>query len=171
MPTAIVLNLEITIQPELPLMNTTTTETPTKCIEWCNRLLRGERSAVETYLLAIEKHRNDPRLHELKAICEEHRSSVSDLEKNVRGMGGEPDTDSGAWGQFAQAVQIAANLFGSHGAVESLQQGEEHGLKDYRKALDSGELMPECVTLMRDRLIPRIESHLTVLDRVEERVD
>lgn len=151
------------------IMNTT--ETTSECIDRCNKLLRGERSAVETYAIAIEKFGDDPRVEKLKDICQEHRHSVSDLEKNIQDMGGDPDTDSGAWGGLAQAVQKSANLLGTQGALESLASGEKIGLKDYEKAIDSGKLMPECVELVRLQLIPRIESHLSILERLEERVD
>ena len=153
-------------------MNTTTTnETTEECIERCNKLLRGERSAVETYRSAIEKYPDHPVTGELEAICEEHMDSVNLLEQSIRDMGGNPDMSSGAWGVFANAVQQAANLFGEESAIENLQNGEEKGADDYRDAIESGELMPNCEELYRDILLPRIEKHLKTLDRLEDVVD
>ena len=110
---------------------TTHTESLEDCIETCNKMLRGERSAVETYDMAIDKFASDPVIEKLSAIRNDHAKSVADLEKNVIEMGGVPDRDSGAWGEFAQLVQAAANLIGEQSAVTSLKQGEEKGQSDY----------------------------------------
>ena len=146
-------------------------EVTEKCAEWCNKLLRGERSAVETYGQAIDKHGDDPRLAELRGIQAEHRRSVSDLEGALREMGREIDETSGAWGVFAKSVQGAANLFGEESAVEALTRGEKKGLDDYEDAIESGELMPSHRAMYETRLIPRIKSHLLILEKLEERVD
>ncbi len=147
------------------------TETEDKCIDWCNKMLRGERSAVETYEQAIEKHGNNPRLAELKEIQREHRRSVSDLEACLAGMGAESDQTSGAWGIFAKTVQSAANLFGKESAVEALMKGEEMGLNDYLSAIESGELTEEHKTTYEMRLIPRIKGNLITLESPEARMD
>ncbi|WP_411827990.1 DUF2383 domain-containing protein [Luteolibacter sp. AS25] len=140
------------------------------CIKTCNKLLRGELSAVETYERAIEKHPESPATSELRRIQNEHRESVSILTKNVVEMGGEPETDSGAWGTFANAIQCAANLFGKESAIESLQNGEEHGQKDYQEALESDDVMDHCKTLIQTALLPKVESHIKTLERLEDQV-
>ena len=149
-------------------MNTEATE---DCIEACNKILRGERSAVETYEMAFEKHGSDSRLSELREICEEHRRSVTDLEQIIVRMGGKPSTDSGAWGTFAKAVQGSANLFGKESAVESLQKGEKKGKEDYEDALEGDDLMPECRNLYSTTLLPRVVKHISILEGLENRVD
>ncbi|MDF1814594.1 MAG: DUF2383 domain-containing protein [Verrucomicrobiales bacterium] len=151
-------------------MKTTINETSREeCIDICNKMLRGERSAVETYNLAIDKFESEPATSQLRRIRDEHQNSVADLESNVRNMGGDPDDSSGAWGVFAKAVQGTANLFGEESAIESLEQGEEKGLDDYRDAVEEG-LLPECHALFTNRLIPRVESHLRTLKVLEETV-
>lgn len=142
-----------------------------KCIKTCNSLLRGELSAVETYGKAIEKYPTTPVTAELTRIQSEHRESANTLAANVREMGGTPETDSGAWGAFANAVQSAANLFGTESAIESLQNGEEHGRNDYRDALESKDVMDSCKTMIRTELLPRVDNHIKVLERLEEIVD
>lgn len=148
-----------------------TTEMHSECIDSCNKMLRGERSAVETYELAIEKHGTNPRLAELREIAAEHKRSVADLEANIRSMAGIPDETSGAWGAFAKTIQSAANLFGEGSAVEALMKGEEHGLNDYLSLLDSDDVSADTKELYARRLIPRIKSHLMILERLEERID
>ena len=70
----------------------------------------------------------------------------------VRGMGGEADKDSGAWGLCATAGQGAASLFGAESAIESVQRGEEMGRTDYQDALLDEHVMPSCKEMMREEL-------------------
>jgi uncharacterized protein (TIGR02284 family) len=138
------------------------------CIDTCNSLLRGERSAVETYDQALEKYRDKPEVTaELSRIRAEHADAVRQLEDNVRSMGGTPDTDSGAWGAFAQAVQGAANLFGAGSALESLQQGEKSGERDYENALEDEEVMPVCKNLITSKLLPPVREHVSRLGALQ----
>lgn len=142
-----------------------------ECIKTCNSLLRGELSAVETYSKAIEKYPATPVTAELTRIQSEHREAANKLATNVRSMGGVPDTDSGAWGIFAKSVQSAANLFGTESAIESLQRGEEHGRDEYRDALENSDVMETCKNLIRTELLPSVENHIQILERLEEVVD
>lgn len=141
------------------------------CIKTCNSLLRGELSAVETYNKAIAKYPESPVTSELTRIKTEHQQSADRLSANVREMGGVPETDSGAWGVWAKTVQSTANLFGAESAIESLQKGEEHGRGDYEDALEDDDVMAACKTMIRTELLPRCESHIATLERLEEIVD
>jgi uncharacterized protein (TIGR02284 family) len=140
------------------------------CIKICNGLLRGERSAVETYGLAIEKHATTVAAAELARIRAEHIAAVNQLTTNVRSMGGEPETDSGAWGIFAKAVQATSNLFGPGSALESLQRGEASGKADYESALADDQVMPACKNMIRDELLPLTIRHISALDQLALRV-
>ncbi|MBC7979462.1 MAG: DUF2383 domain-containing protein [Armatimonadetes bacterium] len=139
-----------------------------ECIKICNSLLRGELSAVETYEKAIEKYPSIPITPELTRIQTEHRLSADRLTANVREMGGTPETDSGAWGAFANTVQNAANLFGTESAIESLQTGEKHGRSDYMDALEDKNVMDACKIMIRTELLPRVENHIEVLSCLED---
>lgn len=151
-------------------MNTTTKTD--ECIDKCNKLLRGERSAVETYNATIEKYGTDPRLSELTTIRDEHMQSVADLEQNIVSMGGTPDASGSIWESLTTCIQKSANLFGKESAVEALQKGEEIGSHDYKEALeDTDEVLPECRELISTTLLPRVERHIATLEQLEERVD
>lgn len=140
------------------------------CIKVCNSLLRGELSAVETYDKAISKFSTEPVVAELQRIRNEHSESVARLQQNVREMGGTPDSGSGAWGTFANAIQGTANLFGAGSAIESLQRGEETGRRDYQDALDDAGVMEHSKTIIRDELLPRVNRHIATLERLEDAV-
>ncbi|HEY8901170.1 MAG TPA: DUF2383 domain-containing protein [Chthoniobacterales bacterium] len=145
------------------------TTNPTHCINTCNALLRGERSAVETYGKAIEKYHDRAEVSlELERIREQHASSARLLEENVREMGGEPDADAGAWGAFATAIQSTANLFGEGSALESLKSGESAGRGDYEKSLEDEDVLPECKELIRSRLLPPVLANITALERLQQ---
>ncbi len=143
-------------------------KTSDHCIAICNKLLRGERSAVETYDQAITKCTDEPVLAELHRLRGEHSFSVSTLETNVRAMGGQPDDSSGLWGAFANAVQGTANALGADFALEVLQSGEKSGQLDYEEALSDDSVIPECKTLIRSELLPKLQEHIDALERLQQ---
>jgi uncharacterized protein (TIGR02284 family) len=138
------------------------------CVKVCNSLLRGELSAVETYAQAIRKYPDSPVADQLREIRNDHIESSQLLADHVLEMGGEPETDSGAWGVFAKSVQGAANLFGANSAIESLIQGEEMGRSDYEDALRDEDVLPESKAMMRDTLLPPVVRHISRLHSLEE---
>lgn len=140
------------------------------CISVCNRLLRGERSAIETYDKVIDKYGDEPALTDLRRIREEHVAAVEVLSENVLSMGGTPDDSAGAWGAVANIVQGAANLFGKDSALGALQTGEKSGRDDYQSALDDSEVLPGCKDMIRQHLLPRVESHIRELETLQESV-
>lgn len=140
-----------------------------ECIDVCNSLLRGELSAVETYQQAIEKFQDDPELSALEQILADHEGSVVELRRHLAEMGAEPSTGSGAWGGFAKAVEGSAKLFGESPALTALAAGEEHGIDEYREALDNPDVMEEIKTVIRARLLPALNEHVATLARLKNR--
>jgi len=136
------------------------------CIEICNNLLRGERSAVETYNLAIKTNGGSPALNDLTNIREDHQEAVATLEQNIRSMGGVPEEKSGAWGVFAQTVQGTADTFGESSAMSSLETGEKTGRQDYENALADEGVMSGCKDMIRLDLLPRITRHIATLEQL-----
>lgn len=138
------------------------------CITVCNRLLRGERSAIESYDQAIEKYGDQAVLADIQLIREEHAHSALLLEENIRAMRGVPEQTSGAWGVIANLVQGAANLFGTGSALEALQNGERSGRDDYLSVLDDPYVIDATKQLIRDQLLPRVEAHIEELGDIQE---
>jgi uncharacterized protein (TIGR02284 family) len=134
--------------------------------EWLNRLVRGELSAIETYQQALDKMSDAPEATELQAIETEHRNAVRILKDKVLQHGGTPDDSSGAWGTWAKFIEGTARIFGNTAALEALRQGEQHGIKEYERAMDADEVDAECGKLIRHRLLPQAQSHIAVLDRL-----
>ena len=142
-----------------------------QAVEQLNSLLRGEISAVETYNLAIEKvgdeHVSDAT--QLRAIAQEHGEHAQRIREEVRRLGGEPDDSSGAWGIYTKTIEATAKLFGDTSALKALKEGEEHGLKDYREALD--DVDGSSRRLIAEVLIPAQQRHITTLDAMMTRID
>lgn len=144
-------------------VDTMNTNTPS-CIDACNKLLRGELSAVETYNQAIEKFSGSTEGPILVELRSEHEQSVRELSEHVSAMGGTPDSESGPWGTFAAAVEGTAKMLGESAALTALIEGEKHGINEYQDALGDPEVMEEAKTSIRDHLLPRLLDHVTVLE-------
>jgi hypothetical protein len=78
-------------------------------------------------------------------------------------MGGEPVNDSGIWGVWARTVESVAKLAGETVALKALQEGEEHGEKEYEAALENDDVMPSCKDAIRSELLPRQRRHISTL--------
>jgi uncharacterized protein (TIGR02284 family) len=144
----------------------TTTQAP---VDTLNLLLRGELSAVETYRQAEEAFQGRPEAAELRRIAGEHRESADVLHRHVLEHGGQPSPSSGVWGTFANLVQRAAKALGDTTMLKALKEGEEHGIKDYEKALREGELTADCRLLIQGALLPRCQAHVRALERMMEK--
>jgi hypothetical protein len=123
-------------------------------VDQLNHYLRGEISAVETYRMALDKlDKASTARGELETCLQSHQSRVSLLREAIVAAGGKPVDSSGPWGVFAKAIEGGARVLGDKTAVSALEEGEDHGLKDYKsdmadldamaRSLVSGRLMPE----------------------------
>jgi hypothetical protein len=137
-----------------------------KCIDVCNRLLRGEISAIETYFLALDVFQDEPSQALLQQILDDHELSVIDLEEHIISMDGAPESESGVWGDFAKNLETGAKLLGASPALAILRTGEEHGIREYEDALEDPAVMDEIKSAIRVELIPRLRQHIKMLNGV-----
>ncbi|MES2466445.1 MAG: DUF2383 domain-containing protein [Verrucomicrobiota bacterium] len=133
-------------------------------IEVLGSLLRGELSAVETYSQAIHKFPGSSARSQLEEMRTEHLDSVEILRELISELGGDPPTDSGAWGTVAKTVEGVATVIGDSMAISALQQGEEHGIGEYEDALADNGLNSEVKEVIRDQLLPPLRDHLHDLE-------
>ena len=120
-----------------------------------NSFLRGEISAVETYKQAIDKIK-DPALRSQLQSCEQdHEQRIELLRERITSLGGKPDQGSGAWGVWAKLVQGGGDLLGGKTALSALEQGEDHGLNDYRKDLEA--LDGDTRSWVESNILPKAE--------------
>ena len=120
-------------------------------IKQLNTFLRGELSAVETYDQVLKKLPGDeiPELT-LNRDCHFRRTQL--LANAIVAKGGNPESKSGAWGALAQAATGSATLFGRKAMISILEEGEDRGLADYRKAVGEGD--EEVRQLVAAELLP-----------------
>lgn len=127
-------------------------------IKQLNSFLRGELSAVETYNQALDKVEDSTALAVLRRNLESHSKRSNQLQQMIVQLGGEPSEDSGVWGKLAQAVEGGAKMFGASTAIAALEEGEDHGLADYRR--DVPDLSMETRRFVSDQLLPeQIRTH------------
>jgi osmotically-inducible protein OsmY len=117
-----------------------------------NSFLRGELAAVETYRMALEKlDKNSTARTELEACKRSHEERVALLRDEILKRGGSPSTSSGPWGVFARIIEGGARAFGDKTAIAALEEGEDHGLRDYKDDLD--RLEPDLRTIVQSKLL------------------
>jgi len=120
-----------------------------------NSFLRGEISAVETYKQALDKVKDPTVRSQLQSCEQDHEQRVQLLRDRITELGGRPDTGSGAWGVWAKLVEGGGALLGEKTALQALEEGEDHGLNDYRRDLD--ELDVETRTWVESAILPKAE--------------
>lgn len=148
-------------------MKTMNTNTHRKDIEGLNSLLRGEKSAIETYDQVIAKAETEGVARELRENRESHWRRAGLIESEIRKLGGQPSADAGVWGAFAKTVEGGAKLFGLSAAVSALEEGEDHGLKDYRK---DRSLTPATRAFVTETLLPEQQRTHDRLRALQKRV-
>jgi len=121
------------------------TSKSSETIRGLNELLRGELAALETYNQALSVVTGDRETEEdLRECLSSHRERVDRLRMEITERGGTPDTGSGAWGVFAKVVEGTAKTVGQKMAINALEAGEDHGMKEYE------ELLPKLDGAARD---------------------
>jgi uncharacterized protein (TIGR02284 family) len=131
-----------------------------------NSFLRGEISAVETYRQALDTVSAVPVRTQLQDCMMSHARRVDVLREQISSLGGEPAEGSGIWGTFAKAVEGGAKVLGEKAAVAALEEGEDHGRKEYRQELD--KLDATTRAFVQSRIMPeqeRTHSALSMLKR------
>jgi hypothetical protein len=121
-------------------------------VDQLNSFLRGEMSAVETYNQAINKLQATSYAPQLEDCKRSHEQRVQLLKDQIRRLGGTPADASGPWGAFAKLVEGGAKTVGEKVAIAALEEGEDHGLRDYRA--DMTKLDPEVRTFVEQRILP-----------------
>jgi len=132
-------------------------------VDQFNSFLRGEISAVETYRQAIEKVENVTARTQLEQCVQSHQRRVDILKTRVAQLGGKPADSSGPWGAFAKLAEGGAALFGEKAAIDVLEEGEDHGLKDYQTGLSDLDI--EARSFVEQELLPaQQQTHRVVRD-------
>lgn len=129
-----------------------------KAISHLEALCRGELAAVESYNTALSSASLGHLRPQLTQCQRSHQNRVHLLGWRIHLLGGTPPESSGAWGAFAKAVEGAATIIGERAAVATLEEGEDHGLNEYRSRL--AELDADTQDFISARVLPaQAETH------------
>ena len=107
-------------------------------------LLRGEISAAETYDLAISKFEGHAVLEELRRIRDEHHAAMSMFWRPRPGERRRTRRFIRCVGHLRHGSHRHKARIGNEIGSRALQQGEEHGISAYQKAVNA-EKSPETV--------------------------
>jgi len=128
-------------------------------------LIRGEMSAVKAYDVAIQDLKNGSERRTLVRIREGHQAAVTKLKKYaVNKPEVQEDVKTvGPWGTFAKAWVKGATLISNNTALTALKQGEEHGVDEYKEALEDSTIGNELKNEIRTSMLPAQERHIKTL--------
>ena len=126
-------------------------------------LIRGEMAAVKSYNQVLEDVKDKDERAKLEKIKKNHENAVAKLKGFASGDVKEDTESAGAWGAFATAWTGGAKLMGNETALKALSQGEEHGVKEYKEALEDDKIQPELKQMIRTQFLPKQEEHLKTI--------
>lgn len=126
-------------------------------------LIRGEMAAVKSYTTVLGDMKAGPQKTKLEKIKADHENAVSKLKGFASADVKEDTTSSGAWGSFASTWTKGAQIIGNDTALKALTQGEEHGITEYKEALEDENVKPELKQMIKTQFIPKQEEHLKTI--------
>jgi hypothetical protein len=113
---------------------------------------------VETYTTALSNDKLRAYADTLRSCQASHQQRVGSLSREIQRLGGEVPESAGPWGALVDAIEHAAVELGPKAAIAALEEGEDHGLKDYRK--DVEKLDPLERSFIETQILPaQLESH------------
>jgi rubrerythrin len=127
-------------------------------------LIRGELAAIKSYDSVLERIKDQSEKQTLSEFRQDHVRAVDTLKRYAGSDINQSTTDAGAWGAFTSSFAGAASLFGDKAALSALKQGEEYGIKDYKKVLNEENLNPELKSVIQSELLPQQERHIQRID-------
>jgi rubrerythrin len=127
-------------------------------------LIRGEMSAVRVYNQVLEKVKDPAEVKKLTAIRTDHMNAVASLKRYATADVKEDTKTVGPWGTFTEAWTGAAKLMGNETALKALRTGEEHGITEYKEALDDSAISADLKNMIKSKFLPQTESHIKTLN-------
>ncbi len=129
-----------------------------------DELIRGEMAAVESFDSVLAKINDEDEKQKLSSIRMDHVRAVDTLKRFVRTDLRDNIKQSGPWGAFSKAFAGGASFLGNKAAIQALKVGEEHGIREYRVALEDQSIEPELKQVIRSELLPQQERHISMIE-------
>lgn len=123
---------------------------------------RGELAAVDTYKRAIASSLFPGLADAFERCLASHERRVALLRDKIRELGGTAPESAGAWGALVRLLGGAASAISEKAMISVLEEGEGHGVRDYRG--DMSKLDPASHLFIAERILPeQIETHDTMV--------
>ena len=131
-------------------------------------LIRGEMAAVSAYDVAINDLKNGNERSSLVRLRDNHQAAVVKLNKYAKNKPSvrEDVKTVGPWSTFAKAWVKGATLISNNAALTALKQGEEHGVDEYKEALDDSTISNDLKNEIRTSMLPLQEKHILTLKEI-----
>jgi len=148
------------------LSNIDTHVTDMNTNEDIDEILRGEISAADAYEQVQEKITDDPEAYRLMQFKLDHENAVQFWKKEAKVSGSRPVDSSSIWGAIVETFVGTSKLIGEETALKALKKGEEHGLSNYEKMLDSDKLTESQKECIEKTFIPRQKRHIETINAI-----
>jgi len=133
-----------------------------------NRLLRGEMSAVNAYDIGIEGMDALPTTV-LRTCRDSHSQRCAMIRDRIVLLGDEPSDGPGVWGSVTHALTSTAAALGDQRVVALLEEGEDHGNKEYAKVLEDEDIDGSTALWIRGQLYPeQVRTHRLMSDHKKQ---
>ena len=126
-------------------------------------LIRGEMAAVRSYDEVLGKMTDTKEKERLQSMRKDHADAVMTLKKYATADIKEDTKTAGPWGSFVEAYTGGAKLFGNKTAMRALNQGEEHGVKEYEEALEDENITADLKQKIKTQLLPKQKEHVSAI--------
>ncbi|GFM71731.1 PA2169 family four-helix-bundle protein [Pseudomonas capsici] len=145
------------------------TDVNKESIDLLNDLIETSKDGQKGFETSAEDLKNPALKSFFQTRASECRTAVSELQNEVRSLGGDPETGSSAAGALHRAwVDLKSVLTGKsdEAILNEVERGEDHALKAYKEALQKAQekhLPDRVVALVRKQLDGTQSNH----DRVK----
>lgn len=127
-------------------------------------LIRGEYSAVKSIDLVLRRVKNNSEIDKLYEIRNDHFRAINRLKPFAKSDFDKKTLSYGPWGLLSTAFTGGASFFGDKAALRALKFGEEHGVSDYKEAINDKNISSELKQIIQNELLPAQERHLQTIN-------
>lgn len=140
--------------------------------EFLEKIIQREQAAVESYEKVLASYGDDKRLDALRDLSSEHIQAIQYFIDAASKTHDEIDIpgSSGAWGTWAALATTAATHISAMSSLRILKEGEEHGIKLYKEALDSASVATAIKPAISTHFIPQQRRHIEALNSLMDRL-
>ena len=127
-------------------------------------LIRGEYSAVKSIDLVLRRVKNNSEIDKLYEIRNDHFRAINRLRPFAKPDFDKKTLSAGPWGLLSTAFAGGASFFGDKAALRALKVGEEHGVSEYKEAVNDKNISSELKQIIQNELLPAQERHLQTIN-------